>query len=313
MTAKRHRVRHAIEDRTLAARVVATRSLVGISAGSALLSIGERLLAVRDDAFCVTWIERHSLDLEPWVLQGDGAPLPKAVKPDFESAVVTADDAVHLLGSGSTPERCSLARLDVATRAVRIRRNVALYACVRDALALDTRPNVEAAIIVGERLRVFHRGVGGRASGAVDLPLDVLDDATPRALTVQWFDLGVLDDIPLGVTDVAAIDGARLAFVAAAEDTADAVSDGPVAGSVLGLVATGGAGSMARWTRLLDADGRPLRRKVEGLVVDADGRGGWILTDSDDARAPAELCRIELEGFRADRAVAGGRIEPSAT
>jgi len=261
----------------LAARVVATRKLVGLSAGSALVSMGERLLAVHDDAFAVTWIERYSLDLEPWVLQGDGAPLPKLEKPDFESAVVTPDGAVHLLGSGSTPERCAIVRLDVAAHAVRIRHSVPLYECVRSALELDTRPNVEGAVIVGQRLRVFHRGVAGCASGAVDLPLDVLDDAVPRVLAVQRFDLGVLDGVSLGITDVAALGDERLVFVAAAEDTADAVSDGRVMGSVLGVLTTDGARTLARWTRLLAADGRPLRRKVEGLVIDADVRGGWVL------------------------------------
>ena len=287
----------AIEDRALVARVVATHSLAGVSSGSALLLKDGRLLAVHDDAFRVTWIDPLTFALEPWVLRGQGAPLQKGVKPDFEAAVVTADGAVHLLGSGSTAKRCAIARLDVARRGVTIRENAALYECVRGALELDTRPNIEGAIVVGERLTVFHRGVGGRPSAAVELPLGVLRGERPRALALRGVELGALDGVRLGVTDVAAIGEQRLALVAAAEDTADAVSDGPVAGSVLGVLATDAAQSALRWTRLMDADGRLLRRKVEGLVIDADGRGGWILTDADDAQTPAELGRIGIEGF----------------
>jgi hypothetical protein len=287
----------ASEDRALAVRVVSLRSLVGVSAGSALLRVAGRLLAVHDDAFRVTWIEPVTLALEPWVLQGEGAPLPKRAKPDFEAAVVTADGAVHLLGSGSTAERCAIARLDVATRRAAIRGNPQLYDCIREALELDTRPNIEGAIVVGERLRVFHRGVGGRPSAAVDVPLGVLAGETAQALALQWIELGALDGIPLGLTDVVAIDAERFVFVASAEDAADAVSDGPVSGSVLGVLTS----DAARWVPLLDVAGQPLRRKVEGLVIDTDGRGGWILTDADDARVPAGLGRIEIDGFRDDR------------
>jgi hypothetical protein len=291
----------AIEDRALVARVVATHSLAGVSSGSALLLVDGRLLAIHDDAFRVTWIDPLTFALEPWVLRGQGAPLQKFVKPDFEAAVVTADGAVHLLGSGSTAKRCAIARLDLARRDVTIRDNAALYKCVRDALELDTRPNIEGAVVVGDRLRVFHRGVGGRPSAAVELSLGVLRGEQPQALALQWIELGALDGVPLGVTDVAAIGEKRLALVAAAEDTADAVSDGPIAGSVLGVLATDGPRPVLRWTRLIDADGRPLRRKVEGLVIDADCRGGWILTDADDAQTLAELCRIEIDGFSARR------------
>jgi len=284
------------EDRAWVARVVRLKPLGGVAAGSALLLIDGRLLAVHDDSFRVTWIDPSDFALESWVLQGAGAALPKASKPDFEAALVTADGAVHLLGSGSTAQRCVIARLDLGRRAVTIRQNVPLYERVRDVLKLDTRPNIEGAIVVGEVLRVFHRGVGGGASAAVDLPLDVLFGAPPQVLALQWIELGMLDGVPLGLTDVAALDDERAVFVAGAEDTADAVSDGPIAGSVLGVLAA--AAARARWTRLVDADGRPLRRKVEGLVIDADCRGGWILTDADDAAAPAELGRIEITGMR---------------
>jgi hypothetical protein len=111
----------AIEDATLAARVVAEHPLPGVGAGSALLKIGERLLAVHDDAFRVSWIDLPSLNVTPLVLAGDGAPLPKATKPDFESAVYTRrDESVYLLGSGSTAARCKIARIDLASGAVTI-------------------------------------------------------------------------------------------------------------------------------------------------------------------------------------------------
>jgi hypothetical protein len=279
--------RVAMEDPALGARIVARHRLPGVSAGSVLLAVGSRLLAVQDDAFRVTWIDPESLALEAVMLRGDGAPLPKPVKPDFEAAVATPGGTIYVVGSGSLPTRCSIARL--SGTGVSLYEHPRLYDCVAGALGLAGRPNVEGAAIAGDRLRLFQRGA---PSGCVELPLASLDGAAPVALAAFVLDLGALDGIPLGITDVATLGPGHCAFVAAAEDTPDAIADGPVAGSVIGewREQAGGAHRL-RWTRL------PGASKVEGLVVDADRRGGWILTDADDAALESELCRIELAGF----------------
>jgi hypothetical protein len=112
-------------------------------------------------------------------------------------------------------------------------------------------------------------------------------------LGVEWFDLGALDGIQLSFTDAAAFADGRCAFVATAEDTADPLLDGPVAGSVIGVL----DGFEARWTPLRGPAAVPFRQKVEGLALDANRRGGWILTDADDPARPALLGRVTLAGF----------------
>jgi hypothetical protein len=288
----------ATEDRSLTARVVSARPLAGVTGGSALLDVAGRLLAIHDDAFRISWIDPRSFAIEKLVLAGDGAPLAKRDKPDFEAAVRTPDGAVHVLGSGSTAKRCMLARIDPQSSAVTLRQRPRLYRCVQDVLASGERPNIEGAIVAGDRLRVFNRAASRTPNASIDLPLEALDGGAPRVLALRLFELGELDGVRLGFTDVAALRDGRSAFIAAAEDTPDAVADGPVVGSVVGLLGTEASGGAARWTRLLDADGRPSAHKVEGLVIDADLRGGWLLTDSDDARVPGSLLRIALEGFR---------------
>jgi hypothetical protein len=289
----------ATEDATLAARVTATHALLGVSAGSALLRIGDRLLAVQDDALSVAWIALPTLEVTRVVLAGEGEPLPKLAKPDFESAVVASDGAVHLLGSGSTANRCKVARFDPAAARASLHERPELYRCVRDALGLGGPPNVEGAIVSarGARLKLFHRGSAGAPSGTVDLPLAVLHGAPPHALAVQTFDLGALEGVPLGFTDAALGKRPGTVFVATAEDAPDAIADGAVTGSVIGLIEEKG-GASARWTRLVSTDGTPYRRKVEGLVVDDDLGGAWLLTDEDDPDQPAQLLRAELRGFR---------------
>jgi hypothetical protein len=288
---------HAVEDRALAACVVAEHRLAGITGGSALLDVDGRLLAVHDDAFRVSWIALPSLSVTPLVLASDGARLAKADKPDFESALRTADGAIHLLGSGSTAKRCTLARIDPRTSAVTLREHPRLYECVRAALQSSEPPNVEGALVDGDRLRLFNRAAARTPNASVDVPLAVLEGGEPRVLALAPFELGALDGVRLGFTDVAALGTRRSAFVAAAEDAPDAIADGRVTGSVVGLLEATAAGPSARWTRLVDADGRPCPYKVEGVTVDRDSRGGWLLTDSDDPGTPAALLRVELRGF----------------
>ncbi len=282
-------------DERLEARVVVRHSLVGVTAGSALLRIGPRLLAVHDDAFRATWIEPATLACESWVLRGDGGPLPKARKPDFEAAVALGDDAVFLLGSGATGERCRVAQLDLRRRSASIFDRMGLYAAIRGALRLVV-PNIEGAAVAGERLLLLHRGVGGEPSACLTLAAVALTGEPSSVAATEWFALGALDGVPLGFTDLAVGPGGRRFFVAAAEDTADAVADGAIAGSVLGVLGRGAERRCARWAVLRDAHGAPLRHKVEGLALDDDARGAWLLSDPDDSRYSAELWRVELAG-----------------
>lgn len=284
----------AAEDPALGARVVEFHALEGVTAGSALLRIGARLLAVHDDAFRVTWIDPSRLALKSLVLRGDGVALPKSRKPDFEAAVCTPDGDVYLFGSGSTSRRCTFGRIDLDSMTVSLKDRADVYQCVREALGLEIRPNIEGAIVRDDRLRLFHRASGDARSAIVDVPLDVLGGALPRALAVQTFDLGQLDGVPLAFTDAAAVSDRCAIFTAAAEDAADAIADGPIKGSVLGILEEPAS---ARFARLIGPDGAPCRHKVEGLAVDDDLRGGWVLTDPDDPDRPTELGRMELQGF----------------
>jgi hypothetical protein len=284
----------AREDRALTAQIVELHSLEGVTAGSALLRIGARLLAVHDDAFRVTWIDPARLKLTPVVLRDDGKALPKFRKPDFEAAVRTEDGDVYLLGSGATSRRCTITRIDLESRTVSMQDRGDAYRCVQEALGLETRPNVEGAIVHGERLRLFHRGSGGAPSGIVDVPIDVLEGAAPRALATQTFDLGELEGVRLAFTDAVSVSAHCTLFAAAAEETPDAIADGPITGSVLGILEDPAS---ARFARLVAPDGTPCRAKVEGLAVDDDLRGAWVLTDPDDPHCATQLGRVDLRGF----------------
>jgi hypothetical protein len=280
------------EDSALRAGITAVHPLRGVRAGSSLLRFHDRLLAVQDDAWSIAWIALPDLTLTMQVLSGDGGPLPKKRKPDFEAALVSADGVIRLLGSGSRVNRCAVARLAPDGSALHLSELPDLYESIRQVLGLDGRPNIEAAILVGERLRLFHRGAGDSPSACIELSEAVLDGARPEVHSWHWIELGNLDGVPLHITDAAVFGSQRVAFLAAAERTDDAIADGPVAGTAVGFM----EGAALRWSRLLEADGRPTLRKCEGIAIDDDPCHAWVITDPDDAERDAELLRVVIDG-----------------
>jgi hypothetical protein len=278
----------ARRDERIRAQITAIHPLAGVRAGSALLRVADKLLAIQDDAFAAVWIDPATLETSRLVLRGGGEGMAKAVKPDFEAAFLH-DERIWILGSGSRPSRCNLARLDLARREAPLFNVAPLFAAVERALGRD--PNIEGAMPLGDRLRLFQRGPGRTPGGnfSVDLPIGVLAGGAPEVLGVTGYELGALDAVHLSFTDAIAL-GRHVIYLAVAEDTPDGIADGPIAGAAVGMLDAGGG----RWNTLTEPDGSVSRRKVEGVALDAAG-GGWLLTDPDDAGQPAELCRVELK------------------
>jgi hypothetical protein len=280
----------ARRDPRLGARIAASWPLAGVRAGSGLVWRGSRLLTVQDDVPVAALVDPLTRAVERIVLEGTGAPLAKATKPDLEAAALRDDGGVYLFGSGSTPARMRIARIG-SDDTVSFQDGRAIYAAIEGWLG-DT-PNVEGAVISGEILRMFHRGCGPSATSAsVDFSIGVLDGEAPVIEAPIRYDLGRAGGVPLGFTDATPQGGARMLYLAVAEDTPNAVADGPVVGAAVGIL----EGQEARWAPLVEADGAPSLRKAEGIAMDPDGRCGWLVTDPDDPSRPAELCRLELSG-----------------
>lgn len=264
-----------------------------VRAGSAILRAGDRLLVVQDDAFEVVWIDLPSLALERLPLQGDGSPLPKSQKPDFEAAFAAPDGTLVIVGSASTSKRRFIARIRGAGGEVELLDAGALFDAVTE--ALGTTPNLEGAALTGGMVTLLHRGSGGDpfANAAVDVPLEAFfGGSPPKNLSVRRFELGAIGAVPLTFTDAASLGEGRLLYLAVAEDTPNAIADGPVLGGAVGVIDPGGA----RYTRLLLEGGEPFTGKAEGIALDSSGRSGFLVTDPDSPDAPAELCRVVLEG-----------------
>lgn len=273
----------------LRARIESVRPLVEVRAGSALVAYRGRLLVVQDDAASVVWVDPLSGQTKRIVLEGSGEQVEKSRKPDFEVAFLGPGRVVTILGSGSSPQRRRRAVLDLETDAVRIFDEGALFDVLEKALGVV--PNVEGGAIWQNRLRLFHRGAGGDKSATVDVNLDVLHGKPPQVLGLSVFELGEIQGVPLHFTD-ATMWHERLVYVAVAEDTPNAIDDGPVVGVTLGILHE----DKAIWTPLLEASGEISTRKVEGIAIDEQTGTMYGVTDPDDPDKPAELLTIVVSG-----------------
>jgi hypothetical protein len=174
-----------------------------------------------------------------------------------------------------------------------------LYERVAERLGLPMdHLNLEGASRHGDVVRWFNRGnlAAGVRSGSVDVPLvalvaAVLGRASAADVPVdrpQVYDLGEVEGVGLAVTDAIALPDGRVLMSAAAEDTPNAVDDGPVVATALALV---DATTVLAVAPIPEVDGHV--HKVEGLAlreVRDDVVHLLAVVDDDDPDAPsAEL------------------------
>jgi hypothetical protein len=281
-----------------------------VTAASGIAPLGDGWLIARDDATFAGWRRAGGVTrvrVLPPVEGHDAfseARGTKHLKPDLEVACPTEVDgapAALLLGSGSTARRMRgvLVRLAAGSPAVRAGELGPLYERVAGRLGLPMdHLNLEGASRHGDVLRWFNRGnlAAGVRSGSVDVPLEALvaavlgrtDAGSVPVERPQFYDLGEVEGVGLAVTDAVALPGGQVLISAAAEDTPNAVDDGPVAATALALV---DGTTVLAVAPIPEVDGHV--HKVEGLAL-REVRGGEVhllaVVDDDDPDTPsAEL------------------------
>jgi hypothetical protein len=302
-----------------------------VRAGSGLAWWENRLAVVQDDANFVALVDVETGHSEAIALpagrgnrrQFDDGIGNKADKYDFETIVEVSvvRDILLLLGSGSTPERESAAIIEPMhdgsfdVRVVPIPR---FYAALRDLSQFaGTQLNVEGALQSGSTLRLFGRGNGARVSGRegidatcdIDIARLVAHITSPETVPppvpfdATQYELGSIGGHRLSFTDATLVPAARarphrIAYTATAESSPDAVRDGLVSGSALGIIDYESGEPNARWTEIVEENGDALVGKAEGIAFNiGDDSVAWIVLDNDRYDQPSELCEVEVSGL----------------
>lgn len=288
-----------------------------VRAGSSLTWLGNRLAVIQDDAHFIALIDPESgrVDALPLAAGEDGLRQfddlrgNKRFKLDLESCLTVPSPEGELLlafGSGSNMRRESVIRVRLSGETEVIQAGE-LYARFRSTRAFSgSELNVEGAVFAGGWVRFFNRGNGEPRDGL--LPLNATCDVhwpeleaylqapdrlkPPELRRIVQYDLGSLDGVRLTFTDATAAYNGML-YVAAGEDSPDAVTDGKVSGSVIGVI---NESTRCHWTALRQSDGRLFDAKIEGICSgDPEGRV-YVVVDADDPTRPSELCVVSLSG-----------------
>lgn len=229
----------------------------------------------------------------------------KHAKMDLEACVTLPDGRLVALGSGSTAARERLVVVD-ATGDVRTVDGSDCYARLRaEAAFAGSELNIEGALVVGDVLRLFQRGNGAPSATRApvnatgDLPMEAflrwLDHGGPAAalIRVRRYDLGRIGAARLGFTDATRMADGRVAFLACAEDSPDAVRDGAVLGCRFGLI----DGDDVRMADITDAAGHPCGLKLEGIERRAGAPAVFdVVADMDRLTEPALLGQLQVSG-----------------
>jgi hypothetical protein len=272
-----------------------------VRAASAVAPFGDGWLVAQDDATHAAWLRPGTTVAVRVVESIDGLEVfseaagTKHLKPDFEAACALPSGVV-LLGSGSSAARM---RASLVTLAADFTVADLTPAYRKVALALGLSPgqlNLEGACVIGDRLRWFQRAnlAAGAPTASVDVDLAALLAAISGAGSadqinidgVRRYDLGDIDGVALAVTDAVALPDGRLLVSAAAEDTPNAVDDGPVVGAAIALLDDSQVVAVAEL---------PAADKVEGLAVrstTAEEIHLLAVVDADDPVIPSR--RLDL-------------------
>jgi hypothetical protein len=284
-----------------------------VRAASAIRRRGARLVIVQDDVNALAILDPQSGSTRPVRLPGgaDGGRIfdaehgNKKQKMDLEACVVLPDGRLIAFGSGSSSARERIVVLDANEgAAVALVQAADLYGELsRHAQVRNAQLNIEGAVVQNGCLRLLQRGNGRHGStpwnAILDRPLAQflawLDHgaALPPIEQILEVDLGAIDGVPLGFTDATVAADGRLAFLACAEDTADALSDGPVLGCLFGWLDRSGEDVLT--TEVLSADGGPALLKLEGIEASVDGSPTFdVVADMDCPDQPAQIATLTV-------------------
>ena len=284
-----------------------------VRAASAIRRRGSRLVIVQDDVNAIAVLDPATGSALPLLLpegpQGarvfDDAHGNKKQKLDLEACVELPDGRLLALGSGSSRKRERIVCIAADARgSVDVIDAGEIYTQLRShAEARGAELNIEGAVVQGRRLRLLQRGNGKHGSAPwnaiLDLALDEflgwLDerDTHLKVRHILEVDLGEINGVPFGFTDATIVADGRIAFLACAEDSADALSDGPMLGCRFGWLAADD--STASMTVVIDDRGRPTGLKLEGIERrEGDANVFDVVADMDQPEEPAQIATLTV-------------------
>jgi hypothetical protein len=236
---------------------------------------------------------------------------PKRTKPDLESSVsVEIKGKSYLLafGSGSSPRREMLLMVEMGNESVQKRLPMnRMYAEIRKRYELsDEALNLEGAATCGGRIYFFLRKKNMVVSMLlndfityIEDPLENRVPASREQMILLPKHAGIFAGFS-GATEIKYKGSEAMLFCASLEHTPNAIDDGPVSGSYVGLLVLNGKGEieLAEVNFVRDRAGNILKDKIESIVVREGDSGTYkaiLVADNDNGRSKLFEVNISIK------------------
>ena len=210
--------------------------IIGISAASGITYSNGLIHLVSDNGNYLYEYPMATGQLTRYLLK-DGAQteqVAKAQKMDLE-AIVDWNDAFYMFGSGSTPARAlgfAVAKTDRRVDTLDLRD---LYDAMRATAKIGADDfNIEGVAAYREDWLFLNRGNGPGARNVI-FTVGGSDLTEDFQLSVEEFDLPVIDGLPTGFSDATVV-GDTLFFIATAGEGQSTYEDGKVGGTLFGSI-----------------------------------------------------------------------------
>ena len=281
-------------------RIQQRSPLSNLPSASGTSIINDTLFVAGDDS---PWIYKldhdysiiSKLKFGQYPINGEGV-IPKADKPDLEAlASFNNNDIqkVFAFGSGSiAPQRDILVIVNSSSHNPQTYSLQQLYNQLRlDKHLQNHELNIEAAAIYKDNLILLNRGKNLLIQYQLTDLLSSLKDKAPIPTPkIYKFTLPEISQIEAGFSGAAFIPGTnKLIFTASAEDTPNAVDDGEILGSMVGIIKVDKLSKQNQpATATLTDNGTPLKVKAESVSIleNAEHSANIILvTDSDGGKS----------------------------
>jgi hypothetical protein len=258
-----------------------------IAAASGLCLVDETFYIVADDDLSLLALPA-GLDKKGKLITLFEGALPddlkerKKVKPDIESIVyLPLQKSLLCLPSGSQPNRFQGALVTLLDREVQ---KITFKNVFLELVTHFTELNIEGAVILDDKIRLFQRGNGSLHQNAViDMNLAAFLKDEVKDFSYVLVDLGKLGDVFLSFTD-ATLHNNECWFLAAAEATESTFFDGEFAGAILGTINSKG---VVEKSLILTMPSKP-----EGIAI--QDNTFYFVTDDDDRKKASKFYSLSI-------------------
>ncbi len=297
----------------LKANILKKIALPGIHSASGVEVIGDRIYIVGDDSAWLYVLDSNWQPASPIRLFDppvpDGAPIPKAQKPDLEALTILPLDSETVLlaiGSGSQENRQDAFIVNPRTGAVERHSLAPLYDHLRTLPGVvGTRLlNLEGAVVTGAEIVFLQRGNVSGTNVAIGFAtaefVDWLTGNGPLPQpVVRSFVLPTVEGYGAGFSGAAPLpsrSGAFL-FTASVEATNDEILDGEMLGSFAGIAHLDHPGDLSGRCVPILHQGQAYPGKVESICLLTEtptAIQALAVTDADGGESELLLLEIQL-------------------